>query len=93
MAMLRKAAEAREERAWVLRAVGSGEMTLADALDREAVSESRSLMKVAPVVVAALGERRADEVLAPLGINDTLRIKALSEDQRAAILAAAAEPA
>jgi hypothetical protein len=93
MTLLNQAAEMRNERERVRQAIQTGEMSLADALDRETASEPHSKMKVTTVVALALGERRADEILARLGINDTRRIRGLSESQRAAILAASAEPA
>ncbi len=44
------------------------------------------------VVALAVGERRAEEILAPLGINDN-RVLGLTDEQRAAILAAVGEQA
>jgi hypothetical protein len=92
MFLLDKAAEGRGERERMAQAIQTGEMSLADALDRATPNETHRKMKVARVVALALGERRADEILASLGIRDTQRVAGLSEEQRAAILAAAAEP-
>lgn len=90
-AAFRRAADIRRERSQLVDQVRSGEMPLADALDPAAGGEVRPRMLVSAIVVLALGERHTDEVLARAGVTATQRVHELSEQQRTAILHAAAE--
>ncbi|MEE9297941.1 MAG: integration host factor, actinobacterial type [Acidimicrobiia bacterium] len=87
-AALAKAAEARRVRAEMREALRSGEMTLADALDRSG-DDLLGGTKVKAVLTAlpGLGKVKSHRLMEQLGIAENRRLRGLGRKQREALLA------
>ncbi len=87
-AALAKAAEARRVRAEMRAALRSGEMTLADALDRSG-DDLLGGTKVKAVLTAlpGLGKVKSHRLMEQLGIAENRRLRGLGRKQREALLA------
>ncbi len=87
-AALAKAAEARRVRAQMREALRSGEMTLADALDRSG-DDLLGGTKVKAVLTAlpGLGKVKSHRLMEQLGIAENRRLRGLGRKQREALLA------
>jgi hypothetical protein len=88
-AALAKAAEARRVRAEVREALGSGEMTLAQVLDR-AGDDLIGGIKVKALLTAlpGLGKVKSYRLMDRLGISENRRLRGLGRNQKEALLAA-----
>lgn len=87
-AALAKAAEARRVRAEMREALRSGEMTLADALDRSG-DDLLGGIKVKAVLTAlpGLGKVKSHRLMEQLSIAENRRLRGLGRKQREALLA------
>ena len=88
-AALAKAAEMRRVRAAVREALGTGELTLDQVLDR-AEEEGIGGIKVKAVLTAlpGLGKVKSYRLMEELGISENRRVRGLGRKQREALLAA-----
>lgn len=88
-AALEKAAAARRARAQVRRALGTGEMTLAEALARSD-DDLVGGIKVKAILTAlpGLGKVKSFRLMDQLGISENRRLRGLGRKQREALLAA-----
>ena len=88
-AALAKAAEARRARAEVREALGSGEMTLSEALAKSD-DDLVGGIKVKAIITAlpGLGRVKAYRLMDELGISENRRLRGLGHKQREALLAA-----
>ncbi len=88
-AALAKAAEARRARAEVREALGSGQMTLVDALAKSD-DDLVGGIKVKAIITAlpGLGKVKAFRLMDELGISENRRLRGLGRKQREALLAA-----
>lgn len=84
---LAKAAQARRERAALKAALKSGEMTVAQLLERSS-EEVVGKTKVADVLrsLPGVGEKKADRLLDELGIKPSRRVRGLGTNQRRRLL-------
>lgn len=85
---LAKAAEVRQIRAQVKQMLKTGEVSLADVLDRAQTSEPLAKMKVAEVIEALpnIGKIRGRRLMEDLDIAPTRRLRGLGPRQRQALL-------
>lgn len=87
---LAKAAEVRQIRAQVKQMLKTGEVTLAEVLDRAETAEPLAKMKVADVIEALpnIGKIRARRLMERLDIAPTRRLRGLGPRQKQALLEA-----
>jgi hypothetical protein len=89
---LAKAAQARRDRAQLKERLRSGELTLADVLDRADHDDTVARTRVVEVLVSlpGVGPVRAAGIMARCDVGETRRLRGLGALQRAALLAAVA---
>jgi hypothetical protein len=88
-AALEKAAAARKARAHLREALGAGELTISDVLDR-ASEDLIGGIKVKAILTAlpGLGKVKSYRLMEELGISENRRLRGLGRKQREALLAA-----
>ena len=85
---LRKAAEARKQRAEIKEKLKLGTVSLAELLDRASSDELVGKMKVSSVLEAlpGIGKVRCQKIMESVGINETRRLQGLGVKQKASLL-------
>ncbi|MDA8026399.1 MAG: integration host factor, actinobacterial type [Actinomycetota bacterium] len=85
---LRKAAEARKQRAEIKEKLKLGTVTLKELLDKAPNDELVGKMKVSSVLEAlpGIGKVRSKKIMDSVGINETRRLQGLGAKQREKLL-------
>jgi signal recognition particle GTPase len=85
---LKKAADARRQRAEIKEKLKLGRLTLRELLDKASTDEMIGKMKVLNVLesLPGLGRVKARRLMEEIGISDTRRMQGLGANQREALL-------
>ncbi len=87
-AALKKAAQARQERAKLKGQLKRGDLSLANLLDAGAASDVVGKMRVSAVLesLPGIGKVRAEKLMRELHISESRRVRGLGGNQRRALL-------
>ncbi len=85
---LKKAAEARKQRAEIKEKLKLGSVTLAELLDKAPTDELVGKMKVSTVLesLPGIGKVRSKKIMDSIGIKETRRLQGLGVKQKQALL-------